>query len=59
LIYLPLYSPDYNPIEQAFSTIKAFLQHHSHDSSMLSIVHACQSITPDKAEGYFRAAGYI
>ncbi|KIM52084.1 hypothetical protein SCLCIDRAFT_142010, partial [Scleroderma citrinum Foug A] len=59
LIYLPPYLPDYNPIEQAFSTIKAHLCRHSHDTPLMSIVRACQSITPDKAEGFFRASGYI
>jgi len=59
LVFLPLYSPDYNPIEQAFSAIKAHLHRHSGDPSLMSIIHACQSITPDKAEGYFRASGYI
>ena len=59
LIYLPAYSPDYNPIEEAFSAIKAYLRRHSHDSPLMSIVHACQSITPAKAEGYFRSSGYI
>ena len=59
LIFLPPYSPDYNPIEQAFSSIKAFLHCHPHDLPMMSIVRACQNIMPDKAEGYFRVAGYI
>ncbi|KIM56234.1 hypothetical protein SCLCIDRAFT_133083, partial [Scleroderma citrinum Foug A] len=59
LIYLPAYSPDYNPIEQAFSAIKAYLHRHSHNPPLMSIMHACQSITPDKASGYFRASGYI
>jgi transposase len=59
LIYLPAYSPDYNPIEQAFSSIKAYLRHHGRDAPLLSIAHACQNITPDKAEEYFRASGYI
>jgi hypothetical protein len=59
LVYLPPYSPDYNPIEQAFSTIKAYLRCHSNDLSMMGIIHACQSITPEKAAGYFRASGYI
>ena len=26
--YLPPYSPDYNPIEEAFSFVKAFLKDH-------------------------------
>ncbi|KIK24629.1 hypothetical protein PISMIDRAFT_98192, partial [Pisolithus microcarpus 441] len=58
VFYLPAYLPDYNPIEQAFSALKAYLCHHSHDSPLMSIVHACQSITL-KAKGFFRASGYI
>lgn len=27
LLYLPPYSPDFNPIEQAFAKIKALLRH--------------------------------
>ncbi|KAF8546959.1 hypothetical protein OG21DRAFT_1366576, partial [Imleria badia] len=61
LIYLPPYSPDYNPIEQAFSAIKAYLHRHKRclPVSVMTIVRACQSITSNKAEGYFRASGYI
>jgi len=59
LIYLLLYSPDYDPIEQVFSSIKSYLYHHEDDLSVTAIVCACQSITPDKAEGYFLASGYI
>jgi transposase len=59
LVFLPPYSPDYNPIEQAFSAIKAYLRRHFDDKSLTAIVRACQGITPDKAEGYFCASGYI
>jgi hypothetical protein len=59
LVFLPPYSPDYNPIEQAFSAIKAYLRRHLDDKGLTSMVQACQAITPDKAEGYFRASGYI
>lgn len=59
LIFLPPYSPNYNPIEQAFSAIKAYLRRHFDDKGLTSMVQACQAITPDKAEGYFRASGYI
>ncbi|KAF8546998.1 hypothetical protein OG21DRAFT_1425715, partial [Imleria badia] len=59
LIFLPPYSPDYNLIEQAFSSIKVFFRCHPDDFSMTTIARACQNITPNKAEGYFRASGYI
>jgi len=58
LIFLPPYSPDYNPIEQAFSSIKAFLRRNWTDSSLSVMDRACQSITDDKALGYFKASGY-
>ncbi|KAH7888291.1 hypothetical protein F5I97DRAFT_1803831, partial [Phlebopus sp. FC_14] len=59
LVFLSPYSLDYNLIEQAFSTIKVYLQHHTDDFSMTMIAHACQSISLDKAEGYFRVLEYI
>ncbi|KIM64576.1 hypothetical protein SCLCIDRAFT_69967, partial [Scleroderma citrinum Foug A] len=52
LMFLPPYSPDYNPIEFAFSSIKAFLRRHQ-DMSITAIIQACQKIIPEKAEGYF------
>jgi transposase len=59
IIFLPLYSPDYNPIESAFSTIKAFLRRHSTDCGLFSIVRALDTVTPEKAAGWFWASGYI
>jgi len=59
LIFLPPYSPDYNPIEQAFSSVKAFLRRNWQDKSLGVIDRACHNITAEKAAGYFRASGYI
>jgi len=59
LIFLPPYSPDLNPIEQAFAAIKAFLRRHWKDQSLSIIDRACHSITPDMAWGFFRASGYV
>jgi len=59
LIFLPPYSPDYNPIEQAFSSIKSFLRRHWQDISLGVMDRACQSITSYKAAGYFKASGYM
>ncbi|KAF8552707.1 hypothetical protein OG21DRAFT_1415602, partial [Imleria badia] len=59
IMYLPPYSPGYNPIKAAFSTIEAYLRRNSDDGPLMAIVRACQSITPDEAEGYYRASGYI
>lgn len=59
LVFLPPYSPDYNPIEQAFSSIKAFLQRNCKDKSLGIIDRACHNITPVKAAAYFKALGYL
>ena len=59
LIFLPPYSPDLNPIEQAFSVIKAYLKQHCDDFSLSIIDCACRSITPESAWGFFRASGYV
>ena len=59
LVFLLPYSPDYNPIEQAFSSIKSFLQCHWQDTGLGVMDYACQNITADKAAGYFRASGYM
>jgi hypothetical protein len=59
LVYLPPYSPDYNPIEQAFSSIKAFLRRHWYNSSLLTISQACIRITGTMTSGWFGASGYM
>jgi transposase len=58
-MFLPPYSPDLNPIEQAFSVIKSYLRRYCYDVSLSVIGAACRSITPEKAKGFFRASGYI
>jgi transposase len=59
IIFLPPYSPDYNPIESAFSTVKADLRRHSTERGLFSIVRALDTITPEKSAGWFHASGYI
>jgi len=59
LIFLPSYSPDYNPIEQAFSCIKAWLRRNYFDKSLTALSQACQHVTPEMAAGFFRSSGYI
>jgi transposase len=61
LIFLPTYSPDLNPIELAFSKIKAFVRTakaltlHALDTA---IARAASSITLQDILGWFRHAGY-
>lgn len=59
LIFLPPYSPNLNPIKQAFSCIKAFLWCAWNDFSLEIIDHACQHITPEMAWGFLSTSGYV
>ncbi len=59
--YLPPYSPDLNPIEQAFSKIKQALRRaaaRTGESLQAAAVEAMRSITTSDIAGYLRAAGY-
>jgi transposase len=61
LVYLPPYSPDFNPIEQAFSKLKSYLRAacaRSRDTLMEVIGEALSTITASDAEGYFEHCGY-
>ena len=61
VLYLPPYSYDLNPIEHAFSSVKAYLQRHRdicRRSPIAAIMNAMKNETGDKAGGYFQSCGY-
>jgi transposase len=61
LRYLPPYSPDLNPIEQAFSKLKALLRKHkerSREGLWNRIGGLLDSFTPTECQNFFRHAGY-
>ena len=61
LLYLPSYSPDLNPIEEAFSKIKGILRKaeaRSREALIEAAGRALEAITPQDAEGFFRHCGY-
>jgi transposase len=61
LRFLPPYSPDFNPIEMAFSKLKAFLKKvaaRTKDDLWDAVAHGIQLFTPTECENYFTAAGY-
>jgi transposase len=61
LRYLPPYSPDFNPIEMAFSKLKAFLKKtaaRSIEALWAAIGQAIPMFTPAECQNYFAAAGY-
>jgi transposase len=62
LLRLPPYSPDFNPIEQAISKIKAVLRklaHRSVDGLFVGIGEALRSISPTDALNYITHGGYL
>jgi transposase len=61
LWHLPPYSPDFNPIEEAFSKVKAFLrraQARTDDALRAATWAALASITPTDIAGWFAHCGY-
>lgn len=72
ILYLPPYSPDYNPIEYAFGSFKAYIR--SNDAAVRKAFEAknddvdegaamltlalIESCTPSKALEWFRFCGY-
>jgi transposase len=61
LRYLPPYSPDMNPIEKAFSKLKAYLRKIAERSvaGLMRALEACADIfKPAECANYFEACGY-
>ena len=62
VLYLPPYSPDYNPIEHAFSKVKAYLRklaRRTVDDLYAGIGDALATVTPTDAAAYIRHSGYL
>ena len=61
LRYLPPYSPDLNPIEMAYSKLKALLKKaaaRTVNDLWTAIAQALPQLTPKDCANYFAAAGY-
>jgi len=71
LLYLPAYSPDFNPIEEGFSSMKAWIRsNRDYVLGELSGEPTCDptamlweavftTMTPESIEGWFRDCGYV
>lgn len=62
LLFLPPYSPDLNPIEMAFSKLKAHLRRigaRSFTAVFNAISDICDLYDPEECWNYFKAAGYV
>jgi len=61
LVYLPPYSPDFNPIEQAFSKVKGLLrkaQARTREALIEAMGSALGAVTDRDARGFFGHCGY-
>ena len=61
LLYLPPYSPDFNPIEMAFAKLKALLKKAAARTMAElwdAIAASLDAFTPTECRNYFVAAGY-
>ena len=61
LRFLPPYSPDFNPIEMAFSKLKALLRKaaaRTRDALWETVGSLIDAFNPQECENYFEAAGY-
>ena len=61
LWFLPAYSPDLNPIEEAFSKVKAYLRKaaaRTREALVEAMGRALSAITPRDAAGWFAHCGY-
>lgn len=61
LLFLPPYSPDLNPIEMAFSKLKAHLRKagaRTFDALWAAVGDICALFDPEECWNFFKAAGY-
>jgi len=61
LLFLPKYSPDLNPIEMAFSKLKALIRKaaaRTYDDLWRAIGNVCNLFSDEECYNFFKAAGY-
>lgn len=61
LVFLPAYSPDFSPIELAFSKLKNLLRSagaRTREALLEAIATAIEAVKPEDATAYFRHCGY-
>ena len=61
LVFLPTYSPDFNPIELALAKTKTALRRaeaRSFEAIVAALGAILPTITPTEAQAFYRAAGY-
>ena len=61
LLYLPPYSPDFNPIEEAFSKVKGLLRRaeaRTREALLEAMGRALDAVSASDARGFFEHRGY-
>jgi transposase len=61
VLYLPPYSPDFNPIEEAFSKIKNLIRKAGarvHEALVAAIGEAIREVSEEDAKAFFEHCGY-
>ncbi len=61
LLFLPPYSPDLNPIEEAFSKVKGFLRRaeaRTRETLVEAVGAALGTVRAQDARGFFSQCGY-
>lgn len=61
VVLLPAYSPDFNPIEEAFSKVKGLLRKakaRTREALFEATHHALSAVTAEDARGFFAHCGY-
>ena len=61
VLYLPPYSPNFNPIENAFAKLKQLIrsaEHRSPEALWADMQRMLDLITPDDSRGFFKHCGY-
>jgi transposase len=62
LVYLPPYSPDFNPIENMWSKVKAYLRKvgaRTFETLVDAVRDALLAVTPEDCDGFFEHCGYF
>ena len=61
VLYLPPYSPDFNPIEAMWSKVKSHLRSaaaRTFDAICHAVAEALTKVTPTDCQGFFQSCGY-
>lgn len=61
-MFLPAYSPDYNPIEKMWSKVKQILRGvkaRTREELFTAVAKALNMVNADDAQGWFESCGYI